>query len=491
MLAQSSSQIIFYAWFSSGGTAKTGLTATINIARGSTGTSVVSAGAMTQVSSTTAPGWYRYILAAASTANADDYIAVASTTDTSVDQVNLPCYWSVGQTWVNRVDATLSTIAASAAASVWGTLTAALTTGSTIGKLLADNVNATISSRQASGSAVTLPTGTGVGQINLSAGNVSLTAVEHTSIAADVQTGLTAQGYTTTRASYLDVLSNLLTNIWAYATNQINPAGATVGARIINNLDATVSSRQAAGATVALAAGEHTAITADVQSGLTAQGYTATRASYLDTLNGIVSAIWSYLASAATVAGSIGKRIADNLDAVVSSRVGTSSYVAPDNASITAIKTQTDKLALMIESDGDDYRFDAEALSQSGRVVSGGGSVAIVGGSGCITLAAEDTDSRLTAFAADVLPLETLIVDLAGNPIDLSDYAVTALLTDAAHAAVDDAASVIVADPVAGRVLVTIQVPDATGRYQLTVQRQNGGAEKVTHGPVMLSVVRR
>lgn len=43
----------------------------------------------------------------------------------------------------------------------------------------------------------------------------------------------------------------------------------------------------------ALSGGEHTAIATDAQAGLTAQGYTPTRAGYLDTLNGLVAAIWA------------------------------------------------------------------------------------------------------------------------------------------------------------------------------------------------------
>jgi len=42
------------------------------------------------------------------------------------------------------------------------------------------------------------------------------------------------------------------------------------------------------------------------QTGLTSQGYTTTRAGYLDTLNGIVASIWNALTSGMSTAGSIG-----------------------------------------------------------------------------------------------------------------------------------------------------------------------------------------
>lgn len=57
-----------------------------------------------------------------------------------------------------------------------------------------------------------------------------------------------------------------------------------------------------------------------------------------------IQAVWDALTSALTTVGSVGKRIADNLDATVASRLPTSSYTAPDNASITAIKAKTDNL---------------------------------------------------------------------------------------------------------------------------------------------------
>jgi hypothetical protein len=57
-----------------------------------------------------------------------------------------------------------------------------------------------------------------------------------------------------------------------------------------------------------------------------------------------IQAIWDALTSALTTVGSIGKRLVDNLDATVSSRLASSSYTAPDNTSITAIKAKTDNL---------------------------------------------------------------------------------------------------------------------------------------------------
>jgi hypothetical protein len=57
-----------------------------------------------------------------------------------------------------------------------------------------------------------------------------------------------------------------------------------------------------------------------------------------------IQAVWDRGTSNLTTASSIGKLLVDDIDATVSSRLATSSYTAPDNASITAIKAKTDNL---------------------------------------------------------------------------------------------------------------------------------------------------
>lgn len=52
-----------------------------------------------------------------------------------------------------------------------------------------------------------------------------------------------------------------------------------------------------------------------------------------------IQAIWDALTSALTTVGSIGKRIVDNLDAAISSRMATFTYTAPDNAGIASAAT--------------------------------------------------------------------------------------------------------------------------------------------------------
>lgn len=58
-----------------------------------------------------------------------------------------------------------------------------------------------------------------------------------------------------------------------------------------------------------------------------------------------VQAIWDALTSALTTVGSVGKRIADNLDATVSSRLASASYTAPPSAATIAAAAWDEALA--------------------------------------------------------------------------------------------------------------------------------------------------
>lgn len=130
---------------------------------------------------------------------------------------------------------------------------------------------------------------------------------------SEVQAGLTAQGYTTARAGYLDTLNGLVTNIWAHSTRTLSSFG-TLAADVWAHSTRTLSSfgtlaadvwanttRTITGGTVS----SIPSVQSDVQAGMTAQGYTSTRAGYLDVLNGIVAAIWSHTTRGLTTFGTL------------------------------------------------------------------------------------------------------------------------------------------------------------------------------------------
>lgn len=134
------------------------------------------------------------------------------------------------------------TLAASAVQAIWNALTSALTTVGSIGKLLVDNVNATISSRLASASYTTPPTAAAISDVVWEE-----PITDHTGVSGSTAAALNAAG------AAGDPWSTPLPGAYGAGT-----AGNIVG----NNIDATISSRLAtAGYTAPLsAAGTRTAV---------------------------------------------------------------------------------------------------------------------------------------------------------------------------------------------------------------------------------------
>ena len=108
---------------------------------------------------------------------------------------------------------------------------------------------------------------------------------------------------------------------------------------------------------------------AEIQSGLMlASSYSAPPSAAT-----IAAAVWDYLASAASTVGSLGKRIADNLDAAISTRA-TASTQSSSATSIAAIKERTDRIpdAPAAVSDIPTAAANAAALLDSANAVETG-----------------------------------------------------------------------------------------------------------------------
>lgn len=227
-----------------------------------------------------ANGVYFYTLASGSVTTTGEYVAVFHTTDATVDQQDIPSLWVVNRAGISHLDADVSSRSTYAGADTAGTTTLLARLTSTRAGLL-DNLDAAISSRLAAS---------------------SYTAPDN----ADIAT-LIAR-LTATRAGLLDNLSNLdaaISSRLATIGYTAPPSAASVRSEMdanstkLANLDAAVSTRSTY-------AGADTAGTGTLLTRLT-----STRAGNLD-----------------------------NLDVAVSTRNAT----APDNASITAIKSKTDNL---------------------------------------------------------------------------------------------------------------------------------------------------
>jgi hypothetical protein len=157
---------------------------------------------------------------------------------------------------------------------------------------------------------------TGGGSITLFAGKVYTSVVSTASpvitgdisqVPAAVQTGMTAQGYTTTRAAKLDNADVATSTRLASASYTTPPTVSAIRTELDTNstkLDVAVGTR--------LAAASYT------PPPTAAANATAVRSELTTELG--------------------------RIDATVSSRLASASYTAPDNAAITAIKTKTDNL---------------------------------------------------------------------------------------------------------------------------------------------------
>jgi hypothetical protein len=170
--------------------------------------------------------------------------------------------------------------------------------------------------------------------------------------------------------------------VWDALTSAFTTSGS-IGKRLADNVDAQISTRST------FAGGAVSSVTGNVGGNVVGSVGSVTSAVTVGTNNdktgyglssAAVQAIWDVLASAMTTAGSIGKRIVDYLtgdaytrlgapsgasvaadiaainaktanlpadpasNTQVNTRLASSGYTAPDNTSIAAVKTQTDKM---------------------------------------------------------------------------------------------------------------------------------------------------
>jgi hypothetical protein len=225
-------------------------------------------------------------------------------------------------------------LSAAAVQAVWDAATSALTTAGSIGKRLADDVDATISSRLSASSYAAAPTTTQIKDAVLNEATSGHTTAGTVGKAiADAAAG--ASPATIADAVWDEVLSGHLTGGTTGAS--LNGAGAagdpwtaslggygtgTAGKLVNDNLDARVSTRSTHAAADVWAVGTRT---------LSAFGFP------VDLSATALAAVWDRLLTNITTASSIGKLIKDTLDATVSSRLPAASYVAPDNAGVATL----------------------------------------------------------------------------------------------------------------------------------------------------------
>lgn len=203
----------------------------------------------------------------------------------------------------------------------------------------------------------TAPDNTGDAYAIVNNGTYGNAAIEN--LVDDLESRLTA-----TRAAYLDNLSG-------------GAVGLASELAKVPKSDSTVSWNATALAAMATQA----------QTGLTAQGYTTTRAGYLDTLNGLVAAIWNALTSGLTTAGSIGKLLVDNINATISSR---STYAGGDTSGVTTLLSRI--VGTIAAGTHNPQSGDAYGVVNNGTY-----------GNSAIETLVDELESRLTATRAGYL----------------------------------------------------------------------------------------
>ncbi|MDP9202817.1 MAG: hypothetical protein M3P26_12900 [Gemmatimonadota bacterium] len=139
--------------------------------------------------------------------------------------------WNIGKTGY--------ALSAAGVQAIWDALTSALATAGSIGKLIVDNLNATVSSRMAT---FTLPSN--FSALSITAGGL----VDITQAAAD-------KAWSTTTRTLTALTASLVQEIWDRATSLLTVAGS-IGKRLADDIDATISSRSTfAGGAVASVTG--------------------------------------------------------------------------------------------------------------------------------------------------------------------------------------------------------------------------------------------
>lgn len=333
-LEQLSNNLDFFSFYVASKQAVTGLTVTVDVWKHLTSTNtssqIVTAGSATEVGG----GLYRYQLSSASVTGEGEYICIFKTTSTVPDQQHIPSIWCVQKAGSEYLDAAVTTRAS-----------ATDYTSTRAGYL--DRLDATISSRQASGNVTVAGYASGQDPATL-VWAASTRTLSGFGFSVTVGTNNDKTGYA------LAVTPPTAQQIWDTLTSALTTVGS-VGKRIADNLDDTVSSRFPS---TSYTAPDNTSVgtilsRTDVATSSRASGadYTTARANKLDNLDASITSRAAQSDYSSARAAKL-----DNLDTTVSSRLPTSSYTAPSSitslqADVTSIKsTVTTNLDATISS---------------------------------------------------------------------------------------------------------------------------------------------
>lgn len=307
---------------------------------------------------------------------ADTQAAVTSVTnDVGITQAGADKVWS---TTVRAItDKAGFALSSAGVQAIWDALTSALTTAGSVGKLLVDNLNATISSRLSSASYTTPPSVAAIRSemdsnstklANLDATTSSRNSTAHfdtvigaptgASISADlveieVETDTIASIPTNPLLTSDSRLNNLdatissrstltAANVWNALTSGLTTVGS-IGKLLKDDIDAAISS------VASVAAPTVAQIRTEMDDNSTKLANLDTTVSSRSTLT--AAGVWNALLTGITTAGSIGKLIKDYLDAAISSRMATFTYTAPTTPpTVAAIRAEIDTNSTQLQT---------------------------------------------------------------------------------------------------------------------------------------------
>ena len=215
---------------------------------------------------------------------------------------------------------------------IWQTLTSGLTTVGSIGKLLVDNINATIASRSTYAGGDTAGTTTLLSRIasalTITAGKVDVNDKTGFALTGAYDAAKTAAATGDAMTLVASERTAVAVSVWDRLTSALTAAGS-IGKLIIDNLNATVASRS-------------------TYAGGDTPGTTT---------------LLSRIASALTITG--GKVDMNDKTGFALTSAYDSAKTASSQASVNTVMTVTNRLDSTLELDGLVYRFTANALEQA------------------------------------------------------------------------------------------------------------------------------
>lgn len=280
-----------------------------------------------------------------------------------------------------NVTGSVGSLTATAVQNIWDDATSNNTVAGSVGKLIVDNLNATVSSRStlvatdvwsattrtlSAGTNIVLAKGTGITGFN----DITVNNIWSEAIPGSYGSG-TAADKLNSASSAGDPWATALPGSYAAGT-----AGNIVG----NRLDAAISSRMATFTytTPPTAAAISTQVWSETNRLLTAgTNIVLAKGTGITGFNDITSqSVWDVLASSVSLTNSIGLQLKTNVDATVSSRLPTSSYTAPLTAGATASAVWDALLASYTVNNSFGQRILRSSTSQSTCAVTGSNHIA-------------------------------------------------------------------------------------------------------------------